>query len=145
VTLKVVLSTLFFLWISNITRRSIFYDVQWFEVRCDCSLCWYWWNFLSSLFKLSFCNDLTPFTDWYVYTIHHIVRRGHRGHDRMVVLQLHLQSVPITTHNECESRSLRGVLVDTTLCDKVCQWVVTGQCFSPLLRFPPQIKLTVTI
>ena len=24
----------------------------------------------------------------------------------------------------------RGVL-DTTLCDKVCQWLATGQCFSP--------------
>jgi len=28
------------------------------------------------------------------------------------------------------SHSWRGVL-DTTLCDKVCQWLVTGQWFSP--------------
>ena len=30
----------------------------------------------------------------------------------------------------CPSRSWWGVL-DTTLCDKVCQWLVTGQWFSP--------------
>jgi len=29
-----------------------------------------------------------------------------------------------------EPRSWRGVL-DTTLCDKVCQWLATGQWFSP--------------
>jgi len=33
----------------------------------------------------------------------------------------------------------RGVL-DTTLCDKVCQWLAAGWCF-----FPPPIKLTATI
>ena len=35
-------------------------------------------------------------------------------------LQLPVQSVPITTSVVSESRSWRGVL-DTTLCDKVCQ------------------------
>ena len=33
----------------------------------------------------------------------------------------------------------------TTLCDKVCQWLATGRWFSPVIRFPPSIKLTVTI
>jgi len=33
----------------------------------------------------------------------------------------------------------------TTLCDKVCQVLVTGWWFSPLLWFPPPIKLTTTI
>jgi hypothetical protein len=35
-------------------------------------------------------------------------------------------------HKSCkfEPCSWRGVL-DTTLCDKVCQWLVTGQWFSP--------------
>jgi hypothetical protein len=33
-----------------------------------------------------------------------------------------VQSVPIAT---------KGVL-DTTLCDKVCQWLATGQWFSPV-------------
>jgi hypothetical protein len=31
-----------------------------------------------------------------------------------------------------ESLSYQGVL-DTTLCDKVCQWLVTGQLFSPCI------------
>ena len=40
--------------------------------------------------------------------------RGHRGRDRMVV------GIP-----------LRWVVLDTTLCDKVCQWLTTGRWFSP--------------
>ena len=36
----------------------------------------------------------------------------------------------------------RGVL-DTTLCDKVCQWLATGRWFFPVT--PPPIKLTATI
>jgi len=45
---------------------------------------------------------------------------------------------------EFEPRSWRGVL-DTTLCDKVCQWLVTGRWFSRGTPFPPPIKLTATI
>ena len=37
---------------------------------------------------------------------------------------------------------LRRGLIDITLCDKVCQWLVVGQCF---LWFPPPIKLIATI
>ena len=41
-----------------------------------------------------------------------------------------IQSVPITIKScEFESCSWRGVL-DTTLYDKVCQWLATGQWFS---------------
>ena len=29
-----------------------------------------------------------------------------------------------------------------SLCDKVCQWLAAGRWFSPVLRFPPPIKLT---
>ena len=40
----------------------------------------------------------------------------------------------ILTNMQCqlsiESRSWRGAL-DTTLCDKVCQWLAAGQWFSP--------------
>ena len=32
---------------------------------------------------------------------------------------------------EFESRSWWGAF-DTTLCDKVCQWLATGRCFSPV-------------
>ena len=46
-------------------------------------------------------------------------------------------------HSTCSS--WRGVL-DTTLCDKVCQRLATRRCFySDTRRFPPPIKLTATI
>ena len=46
-------------------------------------------------------------------------------------------------HSTCSS--WRGVL-DTTLCDKVCQRLATRRCFySDTPRFPPPIKLTATI
>jgi hypothetical protein len=32
--------------------------VQWFEVRCGCLLCWYWWNCWPSLYDFLFFNDL---------------------------------------------------------------------------------------
>ena len=35
----------------------------------------------------------------------------------------------------------RCTRVDTTLCDKVCPWLVTGRWFSLGIRFPPPIKL----
>jgi len=47
--------------------------------------------------------------------------RGRRGHDSM---ELPVQS---------------------TLCDKVCQWLATGRWFSPGIQFPPPIKLTFTV
>ena len=42
-----------------------------------------------------------------------------------------MQSVPITTKTEFEPHSWQGVL-DTTLCDKVCQLLATGRWFSPV-------------
>jgi hypothetical protein len=43
--------------------------------------------------------------------------------------------VPITTKScEFESCSLRGVL-NTILCDKVCEWLATGRWFSLGTRF----------
>ena len=43
-----------------------------------------------------------------------------------------MQSVPITTNNcQFESFSWWGVL-DTPLYDQVCQWLATGQWFSPV-------------
>ena len=41
--------------------------------------------------------------------------------------------------------SLRWGVLDTTLCDKVCQWFAAGQWFLWVLQFPPPIKLTATI
>ena len=40
---------------------------------------------------------------------------------------------------------LRQGVLDTTLCDKVCQWSTSGRWFSPVLGIPPPIKLTATI
>jgi hypothetical protein len=37
------------------------------------------------------------------------------------------------------TRSWQGVH-DTTLCDKVCQWLATGRCFSPGTPVPPPNK-----
>ena len=52
--------------------------------------------------------------------------------DRMVVG--FIAQVAISAYHllscEFEPRSWRGVF-DTTLCDKVCQWLATGQWFSP--------------
>jgi hypothetical protein len=41
-----------------------------------------------------------------------------------------MQSVPITTTCKFESHSWQGV-IDTTLCDKVCQWLAAILWFSP--------------
>ena len=40
-----------------------------------------------------------------------------------------MQSVPITT-NVVSSKSTQASVLDTTLCDKVCQWLATGWWFS---------------
>jgi hypothetical protein len=63
-----------------------------------------------------------------------------------LILQLPMQSVPITTNVvEFESRSWRGVL-DTTISDEVCP-VTCGMSvlFFRVLRFPSPIKLIATI
>jgi len=54
------------------------------------------------------------------------------GHDRMVVGFSAPCVINANHHSRCEfeARSWRGVL-DTTLCDKVCQWLATGHWFSP--------------
>ena len=55
-----------------------------------------------------------------------------RDRDRMIVG--FTATCVISSYNkwicEFESRSWRSV-IDTTLCDKVCQWLVTGLWFSP--------------
>ena len=60
------------------------------------------------------------------------IYRGRRGRDRLVVEFTITYAISAYHHWCCEfeSRSGRGVL-DTTLCDKVCQWLWTGRWFSP--------------
>jgi hypothetical protein len=95
------------------------------------------------LFTFRICLSLIKQSVLYIYcmdrnqTVHQYSCRG--GRDRMVVWST------TTYANQClsqinkgnkkiielriESRSWRGVL-DTTLCDKVCQWLAAGQWFS---------------
>jgi len=56
----------------------------------------------------------------------------YRGRDRLVVGFTTTYAIRAYHHKHCEfeSRSWRGVL-DTTLCDKVCQSLVLGGWFSP--------------
>ena len=56
--------------------------------------------------------------------------RGHRG--RMVVGFIKTCAICIYSHLSCEFKphSWQGVL-DTTLCDKVCQWFSPGTQISP--------------
>ena len=42
-----------------------------------------------------------------------------------------MQSVPITTKVVSSKPSSWWDVLDTTICDKVCQWLATGQWFSP--------------
>jgi hypothetical protein len=46
-------------------------------------------------------------------------------------LHLPIQWVPVTT--EVVSSNLAHCVLDATLCDKVCQWLATGQWFSPAI------------
>ena len=59
--------------------------------------------------------------------------RGCCGRDRMVVGFTATCAISAYHHSSCEfePHSWQGVL-DTTLCNKVCQWLATGQCFSPV-------------
>ena len=45
-------------------------------------------------------------------------------------LELPVQSVPITTKVASSISRLRQGVLNTTLCDKVCQWLATGWWFS---------------
>jgi hypothetical protein len=55
-----------------------------------------------------------------------------RGRDGMVVVFATTCTISAYPHYCCEleSHSWRGVL-DTTFCDKVCQWLATGRWFFP--------------
>jgi len=61
-----------------------------------------------------------------------IIKGCHCGCDSMVVVFTTTYAFSAYHHYNCEleSRSWRGAL-DTTLCDKVCQWLATGRWFYP--------------
>ena len=51
-----------------------------------------------------------------------------------------MQSVPITI-NVVSGIQLRWGVLDTTLCDKVCQWLMAGRWISPGTPVSPTIKI----
>jgi hypothetical protein len=65
--------------------------------------------------------------------------RGWGRHGRLVVA--FTTTCAISAYQSCEfkSHSWRGV-VDTTLCNIVCQWLAAGGGFLRVPRFPPPIK-----
>ena len=65
-----------------------------------------------------------------------------RGRDRMVVKFTTTYVITAYHHWCCEfgPRSWRGV-IDTTLCDKVCQWLATG--FLHQLKWPPRYNWNI--
>ena len=74
----------------------------------------------------------------YIILVLYLFYRGRRHRDCMVVSFTTTCAISTYCHSHCEfervhgevySCSWRGVL-DTTLCDKVCQWLATGQWFS---------------
>jgi hypothetical protein len=62
----------------------------------------------------------------YIYIIW--THRGRRGRDHMVVGFASTYATSVYHHWCCEFESHSG---DTTLCDKVCQWLAIGRWFSP--------------
>ena len=62
----------------------------------------------------------------------------------MLVCFIYITWVHIKHCCELESCSWGGVF-DTTLCDKVCQWIVQVGGFLLVHRFPQPVKLTATI
>jgi len=84
------------------------------------------------------------------YCLHHLcqwisnptVLPGTRFRDRKPVFQentIEDKQLKFVSSNPAHDK-VYSILV--TLCDKVCQWLATGRCFSPGTRIPPPIKLT---
>jgi len=81
------------------------------------------WLHLDQWFMRYYCDFLSKEAQF--------VWGGHRGRDRMVVGFTTTCAISAYHHSNCEFKSCwwRGVL-DTTLCDKVCQWLATDRWFS---------------
>ena len=75
----------------------------------------------------------------YFYKLHPIIYNVSKHEAEAVVvvivwqldLQIPVQCVPITT-KVMRLNLLRRSVLDSTLCDKVCQWLTTGWWFSPV-------------
>ena len=73
-------------------------------------------------------------------------RWEHRGHDGYILVHVvrftatRVQSLPITTNREFESRLLQCVLDTTLFVSDLLEVAISG--FLLVFRFPPPIKLT---
>jgi hypothetical protein len=68
-----------------------------------------------------------------VYSIqHYVMKFVSHGYDHIVVGFTTAYAISVCHHYRCEfkSHSWRGV-PETSLCDKVCEWLVAGRWFSP--------------
>ena len=98
----------------------------------------------NSLIKLAQCTDyrchakincliFTSDGIW-LLLIHYTLFKGCCGCDRMIVgfTIIYVISAYYRWGCEFESRPGGRYVLDTALCDKVCQWLATGQWFSPV-------------
>jgi hypothetical protein len=80
------------------------------------------------------CVNGVLYDNFGIYTVlcaHTVISGGRRGHDRMIVEFTTTCAISAYHHQSCEfeHRSWRGVL-NTTSCDKMCKWLVSGRWFS---------------
>jgi len=61
------------------------------------------------------------------------------------VLKIHICRFILKEFTNNPALFLLFSTVDTALCDKVCQWLATGQWFSPSTPVSSTIKLTASI
>ena len=81
---------------------------------------------------ISYISDLFLEIDPHGIEYWSISTGGRHARGRMLVGFTTTYAISTYHHYRCEfeSRTWRGVL-DTILCDKVCQWLATGRWFSP--------------
>ena len=94
-----------------------------------------WTNSFNTLKSSIIRYSHTSFSLYFLEFFNTLCLRGHRDRHRIVVGFTTTYAISAYHHWSCEfeTRLWRGLL-DTTSCDKVCQWLVTGQCFSPGTR-----------
>ena len=103
------------------------------HVYVCCSIVFHLFHgFFSWIVELFWRCSIFCFTFYSIFLMLLFLTRGRRGRDRMVVGFTTTYTINSYHHWSCEfeSRSWRGVL-DTTLCDTVCQWFAAGRWFSP--------------
>ena len=86
-------------------HHMLSFFVDWVKIRGECSSCWYWWNWLPSLFKLSVHNhgSMILLISWpWPHDYIHFLIFMHNGSPYLVYLRIicdtmSSQSCPLTT------------------------------------------------